>query len=144
MLLCLGSVDDNVRLGAGSPVIDVGDNGYIPADLTDDGDGDTNETAPFGLGGQLRRRGPAVDLGAYERNTAPPTTSYLPLILRESTRTCLVHERSFRGAHCVDTPRKARYSTVGLEQRTKNREQNEQSVDVFSVLCSQVRTVCYG
>jgi len=81
-----GTLDDNVRIGAGSPVIDVGDNGYIPADLTDeDGDGDANETAPFDLGGQPRRRGAAVDLGAYERNTAPLTTSYLPLILREST-----------------------------------------------------------
>jgi hypothetical protein len=81
-----GTLDDNVRIGAGSPVIDVGDNGYIPADLTDDdGDGDSNETAPFDLGSQPRRRGAVVDLGAYERNTAPLTTSYLPLILREST-----------------------------------------------------------
>jgi hypothetical protein len=65
----------DLRLSAGSPCIDAGDNNSIPADTADlDGDGDVNEPIPFDLDGNPRIVGAAVDMGAYESditNTPP-------------------------------------------------------------------------
>src|SRR5215475_2443196 len=44
----------------------------------------------------------------------------------------------------VDTLRKARYSTVGSEQRPKNSEHCVSSANLFLVLLLFVLTVCYG
>ncbi|MGB0716454.1 MAG: hypothetical protein ACPGXK_11280 [Phycisphaerae bacterium] len=74
-----GTADDNLRLGAGSPGIDAGNNNAVPADLFDlDGDGDTAEALSTDLDGGFRivdnptivdtgvGEGALVDLGAYE------------------------------------------------------------------------------
>ncbi len=50
----VGTEDDNLRLAAGSPCIDIGDNMAVPADITTD------------LGGAPRTAGGSVDMGAYE------------------------------------------------------------------------------
>jgi predicted outer membrane repeat protein len=80
-----GTLDDDLRLQAGSPAIDAGNNAFIPSDLTDDNNNnDVNETAPFDLGGNSRLVGPTVDLGAYEWQDLPipPKHTYLALISR--------------------------------------------------------------
>ncbi len=69
----------DLRLTPGSPCIDTGDNGAVPADLTDvDGDADTLEPVPLDLDGNPRfvddpaaldagaGECPVVDMGAYE------------------------------------------------------------------------------
>jgi hypothetical protein len=72
-----------LRLLAGSPCIDAGDNNSVPADVADlDGDGNTSERTPVDLGGNARftddpvtvdTGNPApgypeiVEMGAYER-----------------------------------------------------------------------------
>ena len=57
----------DVRLSAGSPVEDQGDDALLPVDSLDlDGDGDTAEAWPLDLDGGSRVSGMAVDLGAYE------------------------------------------------------------------------------
>lgn len=78
-----GWVDDNNTMGdlhvrPGSPCIDAGDNGLLPADIADlNGNGDTAETLPYDLSGAPRRMDdvaadtgsgtpPIVDMGAYE------------------------------------------------------------------------------
>ncbi len=64
-----GTEDDNLRLLAGSPCIDVGDNTAVPADTADlDDDGDTAEAAPFDLDGNARIMNGTVDMGAYENH----------------------------------------------------------------------------
>jgi hypothetical protein len=74
-----GSTDDNLRLQAGSPAIDTGNNALIPADLTDENhNNDLSEPAPFDLDGNLRLDGAAVDLGAYEAKKPLHITSALP------------------------------------------------------------------
>jgi len=68
-----------LRLLPGSPCIDAGDNGWLPADVFDvDGDGDTAEALPLDIAGFPRRvddirtadtgsgTAPIVDIGAYE------------------------------------------------------------------------------
>jgi len=72
-----GTADDDfgdLRLRAGSPCIDAGDNAALPLDDLDlDGDGNTTEAIPFDLAGLARvvrglpGPGPVVDMGAYER-----------------------------------------------------------------------------
>jgi len=74
-----GTYDDDLRLSAGSPCIDAGDNTAIPPDIIDlDDDEDTTEAIPFDLDGLPRRiddggvsdtgegTPPLVDMGAYE------------------------------------------------------------------------------
>ena len=74
-----GTADDDLRLSAGSPCIDAGDNNAVPQDVADlDGDGDTTEPIPWDLDGNLRffddvattdtgsGTPPIVDMGAYE------------------------------------------------------------------------------
>lgn len=76
--------DNDYRLAAGSPCIDAGSNGAVPADTPDlDGDGNLTEPLPFDLAGLPRfvddsvtpdcpwapgtcGTAPIVDLGAYE------------------------------------------------------------------------------
>lgn len=74
-----GTPDDDLRLGAGSPAIDAGDNALVPADGFDlDGDMDTSEPIPFDVAGEQRLTddpatpdtgagtAPIVDIGAHE------------------------------------------------------------------------------
>jgi uncharacterized repeat protein (TIGR01451 family) len=62
-----GTLDDNLRLSAGSPALDVGDNSALPPDVYDlDRDGDTSEPIPIDLGGNPRVTNSVVDMGAYE------------------------------------------------------------------------------
>ncbi len=86
-----GTADDDygdLRLLAGSPCIDAGDNMAVPADTADlDGDGDMAEPIPFDLAGMARffddlltpdtglGTPPIVDMGAYE---------YAPVTLQSS------------------------------------------------------------
>jgi parallel beta-helix repeat protein len=66
-----GTDDDNLRLLAGSPCINAGDNDVIPLDSADlDGDGNTSEPIPFDLDGNLRIAFGYVDMGAYEYGSA--------------------------------------------------------------------------
>ena len=52
---------------SGSPVIDVGNEGFLPLDTQDlDEDHDTTERIPFDLAGNTRINGSALDMGAYE------------------------------------------------------------------------------
>lgn len=73
-----GTTDDNLRLQAGSPAIDAGNNAFIPLDITDENhNNDTSEPAPFDLDGNQRLVNTGVDMGAYERQglaitSAPP------------------------------------------------------------------------
>ena len=75
----VGTEDDDLRLFAGSPCIDAGDNNSVPADTADlDGDNNTTEPIPLDLDGGLRffddpvtadtgnGKLPIVDIGAYE------------------------------------------------------------------------------
>ncbi len=74
-----GNADDDLRLSAGSPLIDAADCGAVPADADDvDGDGDTTEPSPTDLRGHVRfwedvatpdtgvGAAPIVDMGGYE------------------------------------------------------------------------------
>ncbi|MGE0479781.1 MAG: hypothetical protein AB7Q17_04845 [Phycisphaerae bacterium] len=76
-----GTFDDDVRLGAGSPCIDAGNNAVTGADEGDiDSDGDVAEPMPLDYAGRARRmddpylvdsgsgQAPVVDRGAYEYN----------------------------------------------------------------------------
>jgi len=62
-----GTEDDNLRLGAGSPCVDHGDNALLPDDFADlNGNGNLKEPLPFDLDAKARVAGTAVDMGAYE------------------------------------------------------------------------------
>jgi predicted outer membrane repeat protein len=68
-----GTQDDNLRLSAASPCIDLGDNNSVPPDGTDqDGDGNRVEPTPWDLDGRDRivdgdcNDTEVVDMGAYE------------------------------------------------------------------------------
>lgn len=85
-----GTLDDDLRLAAGSPCIDSANNAAVPADLLDaDGDGDLVEPTPFDADGRVRfwddpaapdcpqpnadcGDAPLADMGAYEFGTLPP------------------------------------------------------------------------
>ena len=77
-----GTADDDLRLWAGSPCIDAGINGAVPADTGDvDGDGNTDEPVPLDAYGNPRftdygpapdtgsGEAPFVDIGAFEHPT---------------------------------------------------------------------------
>jgi hypothetical protein len=75
----------DLRLQAGSPCIDTGNNSAVPADTMDlDGDGDTTEPIPFDLEGIRRiadgdRDGQAiVDMGAFEYNDRVEMPTFKP------------------------------------------------------------------
>lgn len=62
-----GTLDDNLRLQAGSPCIDVGSNVALPPDTPDlDNDANTTEPIPYDLDNGLRIVASTVDMGAYE------------------------------------------------------------------------------
>ena len=62
-----GTPDDGLRLLAGSPALNAGDDQALPADGLDlDGDADTSERLPLDLAGTNRVQDGAVDLGPYE------------------------------------------------------------------------------
>jgi hypothetical protein len=77
-----GSWDDDLRLQAGSPALDAGDNTQLPADAADsNGNGSTAEVLPLDFEGDTRRlddpaadsgngTAPLVDMGADERAEA--------------------------------------------------------------------------
>ncbi len=84
-----GTKDDDLRVRAGSPCVDAGDNTAVPADADDlDLDDDRLERIPFDLDGRPRfadhpdtadtgrADAPAyptiVDIGAYELGSTPP------------------------------------------------------------------------
>ena len=57
----------NFRLAHGSPCLDAGSNGELPADVADlDDDGDTSEPLPVDLAGSARVENGTVDMSAYE------------------------------------------------------------------------------
>jgi hypothetical protein len=63
----LGNGDEDLHLVRGSPAIDAGDAGMLPADVADlDGDGDVTEVIPYDFEGDPRIAGGAVDMGADE------------------------------------------------------------------------------
>ena len=79
----VGTIDDDVSLGEGSPAADAGDNDRLPPDVADlDGDGDLFEALPLDVAGLARRSddpdvadtgdgaAPIVDMGAHERQGA--------------------------------------------------------------------------
>jgi len=60
-------LDANGVPASNSPVINAGNNPYLPADVADlDGDGNTSEPLPLDLAGKARVQGGTVDMGAYE------------------------------------------------------------------------------
>jgi predicted outer membrane repeat protein len=62
-----GTLDDDLRVRPGSPIINAGDNAFWPADaLDEDGDGITAEPAPFDLDRRQRLVGANIDLGPFE------------------------------------------------------------------------------
>jgi hypothetical protein len=74
-----GTLDDNLRLGSGSPAIDAGNNAAVPSGVTADLDNkprfvDIPSVPDTGSGTP-----PIVDMGAYE---AQKPKIYLPLIAR--------------------------------------------------------------
>jgi len=85
-----GTLDDDLRLGAGSPSIDSGNNLALPADYFDfDGDGNTVEAIPFDLIGNARQiddpdsndtgngSPPIVDKGAFEFGDVEEAVEYI-------------------------------------------------------------------
>jgi hypothetical protein len=79
-----GTADDDLRLGEGSPCIDMGDNALLPADAFDvDEDGNTTEPLPLDVTGVprlvdvsltpdlVREIRPNVDMGALEASDPP-------------------------------------------------------------------------
>jgi hypothetical protein len=71
-----GTADDNLRLQAGSPAINTGNNAFIPLDLTDENNNnDVGEPAPFDLDRNQRLINTTVDMGAYERQPLAITSA---------------------------------------------------------------------
>ena len=60
-------LDTNGVPASNSPVINAGNNTYLPADVADiNNNGNTTETLPLDLAGNARIQGGTVDMGAYE------------------------------------------------------------------------------
>lgn len=69
----VGTADDDLRLGAGSPVVNAGNRNLLPADTVDlDRDGNTAESNPLDLDGYPRVVNYEVDMGAYEYHEPLP------------------------------------------------------------------------
>ncbi|MCL4835894.1 MAG: tandem-95 repeat protein, partial [Caldilineaceae bacterium] len=65
--LFVDAAGGNLRLADGSPAINQGNSGVLPADVADlDRDGNTSETLPNDRDNNSRAIGSAVDMGAYE------------------------------------------------------------------------------
>lgn len=63
----LGTEDDDLSLGSGSPAIDAADPALVPPDSADiDLDADTSEPLPLDIRALVRTFGLAPDMGAYE------------------------------------------------------------------------------
>lgn len=80
-----GTGDERAVLAAGSPAIDAGNNGYLPAGITEDIEGsarkvDATNYANVGVGS-----GPIVDIGAFEAVVATPLAAPGDLDLRLTT-----------------------------------------------------------
>jgi predicted outer membrane repeat protein len=116
------TADDGLRLSAGSPALDAGDNAGLPSDTSDlDGDGDTTEPIPFDITGSDRVRDnnpdtpPTVDLGAYEA----PADVVIPVELVDFTATAT-------GARDVmltwQTASETNNAGFHVEQRTPDRD----------------------
>ena len=72
----VGTADDDLRLGAGSPAVNAGNNSLLPADTADlDRDGNTTESNPLDLDGYPRVVNSTTDMGAYERQNPPPAVN---------------------------------------------------------------------
>jgi hypothetical protein len=70
----IGTLDDDLRLRAGSPCLDAGDDTAVPADTDDlNGNGDRLERLPLDLGGQPRfvNRADAPDTGVADTPLYP-------------------------------------------------------------------------
>jgi len=62
------STSPDLRLQAGSPCVNAGNNADLAADVLDlDADGNATETVPLDVGGVSRVEGGTVDMGAHER-----------------------------------------------------------------------------
>jgi predicted outer membrane repeat protein len=77
-----GTIDDNLRLGAGSPAIDAGDNTAVPSGVTTDLDGKTRFVDISSVPDTGNGTPPIVDMGAYEVQRV--LRVYLPLVLRSA------------------------------------------------------------
>ncbi len=81
-----GTIDDNLRLRAGSPCLDAGNSADAPIDLADlDQDNDRNEMTPFDLDGIGRIASAAIDIGAYEGPRESLILQNLPAGIPEGT-----------------------------------------------------------
>jgi hypothetical protein len=86
-----GTLDDDLRLSAGSPAIDAGRADLLPADVADlDCDGDLAEPLPYDLVGHERQvddpatvdtgsGSPALDMGSHEFGAGLPTEIWVDL-----------------------------------------------------------------
>lgn len=80
-----GTSDDDLRLTAASPCLDVGDDASLPKDAADlDGDGDTTEPLPLDFDLLPRIQGAAVDLGPYEGPRQSVIVDADPLLVPEA------------------------------------------------------------
>jgi hypothetical protein len=68
----VGSEDDDLRLGASSPAIDAGDNGWVPAYVSLDLDGNRRFADDPAVADTGSGTPPIVDMGAYEAASTPP------------------------------------------------------------------------
>ena len=65
--LFVSSSSDDYTIPSNSPCVSKGKNTLVTLDIADlDWDGNTTEMVPFDLGGNPRKRGVIVDMGAYE------------------------------------------------------------------------------
>ena len=71
----------DLRVQAGSPAIDSGNNSFLPVDLADvDADGNTVESLPIDPAGRPRIAGAKVDMGIYESEPGPARLATAPLL----------------------------------------------------------------
>jgi uncharacterized repeat protein (TIGR01451 family) len=114
-----GTADDDagdLRLRAGSPAVDAGDNDTVAPDSVDlDGDGDTSEPQPLDLAGTPRfaddpttadtghGSAPIVDMGAYEVAPPPPSPGIAKLSVRITSNAAQVHPGDIVAFHITVT-----------------------------------------